>query len=61
MFPHPEPQTPTGPNLNDGLRQVSIFKDAIVDPAYQASSNVGDPMKSDRTNGWLRGQLQAPT
>ena len=61
MFPHPEPQMPNEPHLTDPLQQVSTFEDAIVDQADQAPGNVGDPMKSARTTGWLRGQLQAPT
>jgi hypothetical protein len=31
------------------------------DHVHQAVVELVDPMKSRRTNGWLMGQLQAPT
>jgi hypothetical protein len=40
---------------------IRTFECRACDHIHQTVVELTDPMKSLRTNGWLRGQLQAPT
>ena len=69
MFSHPQPQCPycqitmmlaritPGPSGFD----IRTFECPTCDHVHQVVGGSVDPMKSPKTNGWLRGQLQAPT
>jgi hypothetical protein len=39
---------------------IETFECPACDHVYQTVVELVDPMKSLRTNAWLRGQLQAP-
>ncbi len=69
MFPHPRPPCPLcqtatmlariapGPQGFD----IRTFECPACNHVHQAVAERVDPMKSPRTNAWLRGQLLAPT
>jgi hypothetical protein len=40
---------------------IRTFECPECDYVHQTVAELVDPMKSRRTNGWLMGQLQAPT
>jgi hypothetical protein len=40
---------------------IQTFECPACDHIHQSVVDLGDPMKSLRTIGWLQGQLQAPT
>jgi hypothetical protein len=40
---------------------IRTFECLACDHVHQVVVDLGDPMKSPRTNGWLQGQLHAPT
>ena len=41
--------------------EIQTFECPACDGVHQTVIEQTDPMKSSRTNAWLRGQLQAPT
>jgi hypothetical protein len=40
---------------------IRTFECPACKDVHQIVADLVDPMKSPRTNGWLHGQLQAPT
>jgi hypothetical protein len=40
---------------------IRTFECPACDDIHQVVVDLADPMKSAKTNGWLHGQLQAPT
>jgi hypothetical protein len=40
---------------------IKTFECPACDNVHQLVAEIADPMKSAATNGWLRGELQAPT
>jgi hypothetical protein len=40
---------------------IRTFECPACDHVHQAVAELADAMESRKTNGWLRGQLQAPT
>ena len=40
---------------------IQTFECPVCDHVHQMVVELIDPMKSTKTGGWLRGQLQAPT
>jgi hypothetical protein len=40
---------------------IRTFECPACDHVHQTVVELGDPMKSRKANGWLMGQLQAPT
>ena len=49
--------------ITPGLSGFAIrtFKCPLCDEVQQIVADLADPLKSTRANGWLQGQLQAPT
>jgi hypothetical protein len=48
--------TPAGSGFD-----IRTFECPACDHVHQTVAELIDPMKSRKTNGWLMGQLQAPT
>jgi hypothetical protein len=40
---------------------IRTFECPVCDHIHQIVIDLADPMKSTKINGWLHGQLQAPT